>query len=197
MKTYTPDIDPMGLTLSEKLDGVHGTWTGTEWLSRTGRTLNANVVQLPPPGTVGELHCGRGGFERTLSALQHGTPVQFTQHGADAVVCTGPAHLSGFYAAVIAGGGEGVVLGGEFKMKPCATDECTVSSVELNPSTGWLKAAVCDWRGVSVRIGSGFTFEQRARVLVEPGQVITFKYTGVTCTGQPRHASFVCVRDYE
>lgn len=197
MKTYTPDIDPTGLTLSEKLDGVHGTWTGAQWLSRTGRTLNARVAQRPMPGTVGELHCGRGGFERTLSALQSGAPLLFTQHGADAVACTGRDHLAAFYAAVIAGGGEGVVIGGEFKLKPCATEECIVVSVELNPATGWLKAAVCEWEGVSVRIGSGFTVEQRARVLVSPGQLITFKYSEVTRTGQPRHASFVCVRDYE
>ncbi|RZS57245.1 DNA ligase [Sphaerotilus mobilis] len=60
--------------VSEKLDGVRALWTGTRWLTRSGRPIAAPAHWLAalPAGVAldGELWLGRGRFE-ALSGLLH------------------------------------------------------------------------------------------------------------------------------
>ena len=65
--SYGPGIDPTGLLLSEKLDGVRAIWTGQELFTRNGRAIKAPqslLSQLPANVTLdGELWIERGRFQ--------------------------------------------------------------------------------------------------------------------------------------
>lgn len=68
-----------GWFMSEKHDGFRALWTGTELVSRKGLKFNAPdwfVADLPAGVMLdGELHAGRGGFNKVLSIVQKKTPV--------------------------------------------------------------------------------------------------------------------------
>lgn len=58
--------NPVGLWISEKLDGVRAVWTGKELLTRTGNHIDCPswfTAGLPPVALDGELWAGRGNFQ--------------------------------------------------------------------------------------------------------------------------------------
>lgn len=64
--------DVTGWWVSEKLDGVRGIWTGTEMLSRSGRTINLPgwfTDSFPDFALDGELWIGRGRFHETAGIV--------------------------------------------------------------------------------------------------------------------------------
>lgn len=72
-KKWTPDIDPTGWWMSEKLDGVRGYWTGKEMLSRLGNPFYLPdwfKLQLPSCVLDGELWIGRKKFQETVSIVR-------------------------------------------------------------------------------------------------------------------------------
>jgi len=76
---WTPDIDPTGWWMSEKLDGVRGYWTGKEMVSRLGNLFYLPEwfkLQLPSCALDGELWIGRKRFQETVSIVR-------TQGGSD------------------------------------------------------------------------------------------------------------------
>lgn len=70
---WDDDKDPTGYWMSEKLDGVRGYWTGSNFYSRQGNLFPAPkwfVKDLPKEPLDGELWCGRGLFQKTLSIVK-------------------------------------------------------------------------------------------------------------------------------
>lgn len=78
-QVYTGQVDVSGWLMSEKLDGVRGTWDGRQLLSKNGNILHppaAFIRDLPSFPLEGELWGGRGSFERTVAIVN-------TQHPHD------------------------------------------------------------------------------------------------------------------
>ncbi len=70
---YQQDIDITGWWMSEKLDGVRAYWTGETFLSRLGNLYLAPEWfsdKFPSIPLDGELFCGRGAFQRTVSIVR-------------------------------------------------------------------------------------------------------------------------------
>ena len=78
-KPYDPaKHSPVGWWLSEKLDGVRALWTGTEFVSRTGKLFYAPAwftEYLPGYELDGELFIGRGMFQKTVSVVRKKVPI--------------------------------------------------------------------------------------------------------------------------
>lgn len=73
---HGPDVT--GWWITEKLDGCRALWTGKEFVTRTGRAINAPdwfTAGLPAFPLDGEIHAGRGNFTAARLAVQCG---QFT-----------------------------------------------------------------------------------------------------------------------
>jgi DNA ligase-1 len=70
---WTPKVNPVGWFISEKLDGVRGYWTGTQFIShRAGNPFTPPaefIVNFPPFALDGELYLGRGKFQKGESAV--------------------------------------------------------------------------------------------------------------------------------
>jgi DNA ligase-1 len=69
--------DISGWWMSEKLDGVRGTWDGKRLWSKNGRLFQPPalfVAGLPDFALEGELWGGRGTFEQTASIVQKAQP---------------------------------------------------------------------------------------------------------------------------
>jgi DNA ligase-1 len=75
---WTPDVDPTGCWMSEKLDGVRAYWNGEGLYSRNGNLFHAPewFTDLLPPDTEldGELYVGPGKFNDTISIVRSGEP---------------------------------------------------------------------------------------------------------------------------
>ena len=72
-ESLSPEIDPRGWWLSEKLDGVRAWWDGKQFLSRNGnRYVAPEWFTRGLPGTPldGELWIGRKQFQRTVSIVR-------------------------------------------------------------------------------------------------------------------------------
>lgn len=70
--------DITGWWISEKLDGVRAYWTGTKFISRTGKQYFAPAwftKDLPSHALDGELWCGRGLFQKTVSYVRKSNPI--------------------------------------------------------------------------------------------------------------------------
>jgi len=70
---WTPDIDPTGYYMSEKLDGIRALWTGTEFISRLGNKFYAPewfTKGLGKERVDGELWIGRKMFQKTMSTVR-------------------------------------------------------------------------------------------------------------------------------
>ena len=71
---WAPAVDPAGLLLSEKLDGVRALWHEGRLWSRAGHALHAPpffTAALPARCTLdGELHMGRGRFSDTVTVAR-------------------------------------------------------------------------------------------------------------------------------
>lgn len=115
--------------------------------------------------------------------------------------CESRAHFKQYEAALLDADAEGVMLRRPashyyhgrtrdlLKVKRFGSSEATVTGHD----SGTL---LCKWEGLPIRIGNGFTAQDRQ----DPpaiGQRVTFNYFGRTTQGQPRHAAFVTARDYE
>ena len=71
-KEFT-DQNPVGMWMSEKLDGVRAFWDGSRFLSRDGNEFVAPEwfkKDLPQTPLDGELWAGRGNFGKTLSKVR-------------------------------------------------------------------------------------------------------------------------------
>lgn len=71
--TYTPDIDPTGYIMSEKLDGVRAWWDGENFISRLGNVYHAPdwfKEGLPCVVLDGELWMGRKMFQQCVSVVR-------------------------------------------------------------------------------------------------------------------------------
>ena len=68
-----------GWLWSEKLDGVRGRWTGTEFVSRNNKPIFAPLwfIKIMPPNIVldGELWIDRGEFQKTVSTVRKHNPI--------------------------------------------------------------------------------------------------------------------------
>lgn len=119
------------------------------------------------------------------------------------------ASLDARLAAVVAAGGEGLMLHhvdarygvgrstALFKLKP--HDDAEARVIAHAPGngkyTGMLGALIVEHHdGRQFRIGSGFSDAQRANP-PPPGTWVTYRYNGLTSTGLPRFARFLRVRD--
>jgi len=74
-ESWTPETDPSGWWLSEKLDGVRAYWNGREFLSRNGNRYAAPewfTQGLPSTPLDGELWIARRQFQRTVSIVRRG-----------------------------------------------------------------------------------------------------------------------------
>lgn len=115
-----------------------------------------------------------------------------------------------YYDLIIAKGGEGIVIRNPhqpyysgrrqaaLKYKPFFDDECRVESiVEGNGKyTGKMGALKCDYDGKIIKIGSGFTDAQRSNP-PKIGEMVSFKYYGLTHLGNPKYPVFLRVRTDE
>ena len=76
-KNWTPDINPEGYLMSEKLDGIRATWNGKNFVSRLGNVFPApeHFKRQMPSGVIldGELWLGRNSFEETSSIVRCGS----------------------------------------------------------------------------------------------------------------------------
>jgi DNA ligase-1 len=70
--------DVTGWMVSEKLDGVRAIWTGTEFISRAGKPINAPnwfKSKMPMCELDGELWLGRGQFQKCVGIVRKKQPV--------------------------------------------------------------------------------------------------------------------------
>lgn len=112
-----------------------------------------------------------------------------------------------FFEKTIAKGGEGIVLrdpnepyytgriSSALKYKPFTDAECRVTAVIEGKGqfSGLMGAIKCDYKGKIIKIGSGFTSEQRKQSF-EIGTVVSFKFYGLTHLGNPKYPVFLRVR---
>lgn len=83
--------DPTNWWMSEKLDGVRAIWDGTDFKSRNGKVFPApDHIKQAMPDTIldGELFCGRGKFQTTISNVRRGEWHQITYKVFDVVDST-------------------------------------------------------------------------------------------------------------
>ena len=205
-----PDnFQPTGWMLSEKYDGWFAKWDGARFTSASGATISAPdwfTSGLPTTELRGELHAGRGGFEDVARIVRSGRGwerLRFAVHppaefvgtaSAFAIVetvCRGREHLREFVGAICAAGGEGAMLrrGREVhKVKPSTDAEARV--VEVMPS------------GCSIAVESphgSFKLAVPLGAFLPPsvGSVVTFRFSGWTARGLPRHARLMRERPAE
>lgn len=98
-KTYEGQ-DPTGWMMSEKLDGVRAIWTGFDLITRNGKPIHAPqwfLDQLPLGICLdGELTCGRGLFQRTVSIVRKIKPTE-EWHDIIYMVFDAPDSTNRFY----------------------------------------------------------------------------------------------------
>ncbi|MBS9778884.1 MAG: DNA ligase [Campylobacteraceae bacterium] len=124
------------------------------------------------------------------------------------ITCKNKNHLEKFFKEVKNKGGEGVVLhdpkalyiakrtSKALKYKDFLDDECEVVSYHKGKGKyeGMLGSFTCKLKnGVTFKIGSGLIDKER-RNPPAIGQMITFKYQGLTKYGKPRFPVFLHVR---
>ena len=195
--------------MSEKLDGWFANWNGLRFTSASGSAICAPdwfTARLPTTELRGELFAGRGGFEDVARVVRSGRgwerlrfavfpPAEFvgtaTAFSIQETVCRGRDHLREFVGAICAAGGEGAMLrrGREVhKVKPSTDAEALV--VEVIGATGSLV--------VQSPHGS-FKLACPLREDAPPGvgSVVTYRFSGWTARGLPRHARLMRERPAE
>lgn len=92
--------DVTGWLMSEKLDGVRAIWTGAELISRNGNRFVAPgwFAEQLPAGVLldGELHAGRGAFQRVTGIIRKKTPIDAEWQTVRFLVFDAPSHDAGF-----------------------------------------------------------------------------------------------------
>lgn len=144
--------------------------------------------------------------ERYTELLQGNSVAKPVEHEE----CRHKAHLEEYFSLLVAAGAEGVMLrarmspyepkrsGYLLKMKPTDSDEGVVIGYKPGEGKhlGRVGAVIVKWRTKEVDLGTGLTDAQRENP-PKIGALVTFEYRGLTDDGQPRHPSFIGVRDYE
>lgn len=115
-------------------------------------------------------------------------------------------HLNKFLNSVISKKGEGVIIKNPneeyhsgrsqhmLKLKKAQDMEGKVIAIAISKKTTVLKSLLIKLEnGVIFNLGSGFTKKQRKKP-PKIGEIITFKYFGLTKKGKPRFASFLHTR---
>lgn len=70
--------NPLGLGMSEKLDGIYAKWTGYEFLSKEGNKFEVPewyTCQLSKEILEGELFMGRGMLQKTVGPVRRAIPI--------------------------------------------------------------------------------------------------------------------------
>jgi DNA ligase-1 len=112
-----------------------------------------------------------------------------------------------YFDAIVKIGGEGLVLRNpevqyytgrnkkSLKYKPFFDAECRVVSILKGRGKykDLMGAIACDYKGKLIKIGSGFSDEERKNPL-KIGTLITFKYYGLTRLGNPKYSVFLRIR---
>ena len=205
-----PDnFNPRGWRMSEKLDGWFARWNGAQFTTTSGSTISAPewfTSGLPTTELRGELWGGRGGFESIARIVRTGSgwdrlrfavfpPAEFAGTTYAVVitetVCRGREHLREFVRTICASGGEGAMLrrGREVhKVKPSTDAEALV--VEVMPS------------GCSIAVESphgAFNLAVPLGAFLPPsvGSLVTYRFSGFTAKGLPRHARLMRERPEE
>ena len=191
----------VGWTVSEKLDGVFARWGASLF------TRDWVLMQAPAALTAGLDPCEGelvhdDGLERVQGCRQWGRDdarwqgVRFVPHLAiPSEVVTSADHARRFYGAVVARGGEGVVLrspeGVLLKWKPSQDDEAEVIGYTpgsgRNPGIGSLCLL---WGDVAFKLSVGLSNRDR----LDPpaiGSLVTFSFDCPTAKGVPRGARFM------
>ena len=76
-ETWRPHLTINGWWMSEKLDGIRGYWTGSRFISRSGKALSVPswfTDNFPSVPLDGELWTGRGQFSDIVSIVRRQTP---------------------------------------------------------------------------------------------------------------------------
>lgn len=120
-----------------------------------------------------------------------------------------PVALEARLADIVSAGGEGLMLHraaalrqarrSEDLLKLKAHDDAEAQVIGHEPGQGRYRGMLGALRvrtadGREFRLGTGFTDAQR-RSPPSPGTWVTYRYNGLTATGQPRFARFLRVRD--
>ncbi len=99
---WTPEHDPAGWWMSEKLDGVRAYWDGETFVSRLGNRFHAPdwfTADLPADTLDGELWVGRKLFSQTISIVRSGA-ADSAWRKVSFVVFDAPNARGGFEARV-------------------------------------------------------------------------------------------------
>jgi DNA ligase-1 len=182
-ENWCEGMDPEGLLLSEKLDGVFAEWTGKRFVSKEGNEFAVPEwfrAAMPAKPCRGELWGGRGNFAKTVGIVRSKAGVEAWRgiqfvvwddaKAALHTVCRGVDHLKAELSRVESLGGEGLILwslttGIRFKIKTMHDAEATV----ISPAKG---------KGIRLRLANGIEFgagigaDFRAKI----GAVVTFRY---------------------
>ena len=151
-----------------------------------------------------------GRFVHRLADCRELLDKQVFARVVDHVACASAEHLSAFYKTLVFIGAEGVMLrhprsaykSGRsdqmLKMKPLETAEAIVTGHELGKGriAEIIGAVQVEWGGHTFRLGAGMSDDAR-RNPPPIGAAVTFGYSGLTDSGQPRFPTFQAVRDYE
>lgn len=119
------------------------------------------------------------------------------------VPCRSLAHLKEFQKRVLRQGGEGIMLrhpdsSYEFRRSPWLLKVkkwkyAKAIVVGYQPGTGKHKgrlgALICDWKGVEIFLGTGFTDKEREKP-PKIGSTVVFRYFEVGETGSPRFPAY-------
>lgn len=162
--------------------------------------LTYNIFEVPHQ---------KGGLLQRLNVLEAYLHLHIAEklHILNQIIVNDDEDVRSFFEKVIARGGEGIVLrdpneayytgrtSSALKYKPFTDAECMVTAVIEGKGkfSGQLGAVKCDYQGKIIKIGSGFTSEQRKRSF-EIGTVVSFKYYGLTHLGNPKYPVFLRVR---
>jgi DNA ligase-1 len=123
-------------------------------------------------------------------------------------ICKSTKHLKQVLDEVEAKGAEGLVVrdpkalyegkrsSHALKVKSSQDDECKVTGYTKGQGKfeGLVGALLCEWRGKTLKIGSGLSDEERRNPPVLDAN-ITFKYNGLTKYGNPKFPVFLRGRD--
>lgn len=228
-KTYAGQ-NPKGWLMSEKLDGVRAVWDGSELRTRNGNLIPAPqwfLAALPATALDGELHAGRGRFQRVMSIIRG------DGQGWDEItfrVFDAPLAAGGFEErlAVAAGAVDGCRVAAVVPHVVCASkrdflrfaDSMVADGAEgvmlrkagstycFGRSGDMLKFKVVETEEAkvigftagkdSIRVAwQGIKFALTTSLRPAIGAAVTFAFRGLTDSGCPRFPSFVAVRDYE
>ena len=209
------------------MDGVRAVWTGSQLLTRNGNEIAAPewVRQLPAGVALdGEIWGGRGNIQSTAGKVRSGDMAGLSFVVFDApsaspfeariaflntltlpAFCTihrhtlikNRAHLAEIEDGIAALGGEGVVLR---KARSAYVEGRSGSMLKIKFGGEDAEAEVVAHKSNSLLVrwaGKVFGLGTNGAALPAIGERVTFSFVGLTDAGIPRHASFVCVRNYE